>query len=352
MSKHVGIVGYGAHLPRYRIKLAEIARAWGWDAVSYRRGLGIEEKSVAAPDQDTISLSVEAARHALRRADMDPSLIGALYIGSESHPYAVKPSGTVVAEAVGATPLVHVADLEFACKAGTEAMHLCAELVGNGRMPYALAIGADTSQGAPGDPLEFATSAGAAAFVFGCENLVATVDAMGSYTTDTPDFWRREEERFPKHGGRFTGEPAYFHHITQSARNIMDKVGLQPRDFAHVVFHQPNGKFPVRVAKMLDFTSEQIKAGLLSPRIGNVYSGSSPLGLCAVLDVAEPGEKILLTSYGSGSGSDSFVLTVTERVREVRGMAPTVEEILAQPSVQLDYALYARFRKKIAREED
>ena len=67
-------------------------------------GLMLEEKSVPAPDQDVITMSVEAARNALKRARIDPSEIGAIYVGSESHPYAVKPSGTVVAEAIGATP--------------------------------------------------------------------------------------------------------------------------------------------------------------------------------------------------------------------------------------------------------
>jgi len=352
MSESVGIIGYGACIPRYRIKLAEIARAWGWQAEAFRRGLAMEEKAVAAPDQDTITLAVEAARSALRRARVDPSRIGALYIGSESHPYAVKPSGTVVAEALGATPRISVADLEFACKAGTEAMRLCVAMVEAGRAELALAIGADTAQGAPGDPLEFATSAGAGAFLFGRQNLIATVDAMASYTTDTPDFWRREEERFPRHGGRFTGGPGYFHHITSAARMIMEESGLKPTDFAHAVFHQPNGKFPVRVGRMLGFTRKQLEAGLLSPRIGNVYSGSSPVGLCAVLDKAAPGERILLVSYGSGAGSDAFVLTVSDRVAQVRALAPTVEEILSRPIVQLDYAHYARFRKKIAREED
>jgi len=352
MDKKVGIVGYGADIPRYRIKLSEIARAWGWEAKAFGRGLGLVEKAVAEPDQDTISLSIEAARAAIRRAEVDPSQIGALYVGSESHPYAVKPSGTVVAEAIGATPNVQVADLEFACKAGTAAMYMCVGLVESGRADLAMAIGADTSQGAPGDPLEFATSAGAAAFIFGTENVVATVDAMCSYTTDTPDFWRREEERFPRHGGRFTGTPAYFSHITGSVKAIFEKTGLGTSDFAHVVFHQPNGKFPARIGKMLGFTKEQVATGLLSPRIGNVYSGSSPLGLCAVLDRAQPGERVLVASYGSGAGSDAFVFTITDSINEVRALAPSVEDILARPIVHLDYAHYARFRKKIAREED
>lgn len=352
MKTEVGIVGYGACVPRYRIKTAEIARAWGWDAEGYARGLGMMEKSVPARDQDAISLAVEAARAAMRRAGTDPQRIQALYVGSESHPYAVKPSGTIVAEALDTSPWLHVGDLEFACKAGSEAMFLCAGLVEAGRADCALAIGADTSQGAPGDPLEFATSAGAAAFLFGREQLAARVDAMLSFTTDTPDFWRREEERFPRHGGRFTADPGYFLHIGEAARKIMEQSGLAPKDFAHVIFHQPNGKFPVRAAKMLGFTPKQFQAGLLSPRIGNVYSGSSPLGLCAALDAAQPGERILMVSYGSGAGSDGFIFTATERLAEVRRLAPTVEEILARPTVQLDYTAYARFRSKIAREEE
>lgn len=352
MAKEIGIVGYGATVPRYRIKVKEIAEAWGVDAETYRRGLALEEKSVAGPDTDAITLSVEAGRDALKRAGLPGEELGALYIGSESHPYAVKPSGTVVAEALGATPWIHVADLEFACKAGSEAMHLCANMVQAGRVDFALAIGADTSQGAPGDPLEFATSAGAAAFVIGGKQVAATIDAMLSYTTDTPDFWRREGQDFPRHGGRFTGAPAYYRHIGEAARRIMSDAGMAPGDFRHVVLHQPNGKFPPRAAKKLGFTTGQIEAGLLSPRIGNIYSGSSPLGLCAVLDVAEPGDRILLVSYGSGAGSDAFILTATDRLPAVRDRAMTVEQMLGRPTVQLNYTQYIRFRRKISREED
>ena len=351
MKQDIGIVGYGGYVPRYRIKVREISRVWGFDARGYAKGLGIEEKAVAGPDEDTVTLAVVAARSAVARGGIDASHIGALYIGSESHPYAVKPSGTIVAEAIGATPWLHLADIEFACKAGTEAMQICAGLVAAGSADYGLAIGADTAQGAPGDPLEFTTAAGAAAFVMGRENLLATVDETVSYVTDTPDFWRRAGQDFPRHGGRFTGEPGYFHHIVSAGKKLFEKTGLQPRDFKHAVFHQPNGKFPTRVGKMLGFAKEQLRAGLLSPRIGNIYSGSSLLGLCAALDESMPGDRIFMVSYGSGAGSDGFVLTATERVEEVRHRAPTVQEMLDGPRVELDYARYAKYRNKIVREE-
>ncbi len=82
----------------------------------------------------------------------------------------------------------------------------------------------------------------------------------------------------------------------------MERMGTKPSDYQYAVFHQPNGKFPTRVAKQLGFTDKQIEVGLLTPQIGNTYSGAVPLGLAAILDVAKPGERIFAVAYGSGAG--------------------------------------------------
>ena len=342
-----GIVGYGAFIPRKRIKTETIALQWGKDPEVIRKGLLLEEKSVPGLDEDTITISVEAGRAALARAGIDPSEVGALYIGSESHPYAVKPSGTVVAEALGIGPEVHVADFEFACKAGTEAMFVALSLVEAGSVRYAMGIGADTSQGAPNDALEFSASAGGAAFLFGKENVLAEVTGTFSYTTDTPDFWRREGRFYPRHGGRFTGEPAYFKHVTAAARGLLEKARMEPKDFRFVVFHMPNGKFPQSVGRSLGFTKQQMETGYVVPTMGNTYSGSSPTGLAAILDVAEAGDKILITSFGSGAGSDAFALQATPLLRERRDRAVTVRAMLDGPRRYLTYGEYAKFREKI-----
>jgi hydroxymethylglutaryl-CoA synthase len=342
-----GIAGWGAQLPRYRIRVEEIAKVWGTDPEAYKRGLNVQEKSVPPPDVDTITLSVTAARRALSRAGIEGRKIGACYVGSESHPYAVKPSGTVVAEALGATPFCRCADFEFACKAGTEAMSVALGLVEAGSVAYALAVGADTSQGAPGDALEYTASAGAAAFVMGTEGVVAVCEASESYMTDTADFWRREHQVYPQHAGRFTGDPAYFKHSLACARALMDKVGAEPGDFAYCVFHQPNGKFPARVARLLGFRKEQWEQGLLCPLLGNTYSGSSPMGLTAILDVARPGDRILHVSYGSGAGSDGFVFRCTDRIAEVQDPEAKTRELLEGERTYLSYGQYAKFRGKI-----
>lgn len=346
-----GIVGYGAYIPRNRIKVEEIAKVWGADAPSYKKGLMLEEKSVPSPDQDTITMSVEAARNALKRALIDPVEIGAVYVGSESHPYAVKPSGTVLAEALASTPEVHTADFEFACKAGTEGMFVALGLVRAGEIKYGLAVGADTSQGAPGDALEYSAAAGAAAFIFGREKVVAKAVETYSYMTDTPDFWRREYQYYPQHGGRFTGDPAYFKHVVGAGEGIMEKAGMKASDFNYVIFHQPNGKFPFRAGKMLGFEKNQIETGWLVSKLGNTYSGSSPLGLTAVLDDAKKGDMVLIISYGSGAGSDAFIFEVTERIDEVRDLAPKTRDLLDKNKNYLEYGEYAKFRQKIRKAE-
>jgi hydroxymethylglutaryl-CoA synthase len=339
----VGIVGYGAYVPCYRVRTDAIAAQW-----CRAKGMSLVEKTVPGMDEDALTISVEAARRAVARSGVDPAQIGAVYVGSESHPYAVKPTGTIVVDALGIGPHVHVADFEFACKAGTEALYCAYSHVKAGEMPYALAIGADTSQGAPGDALEYTASAGGAAFVLGSGDAVlAEVLFTHSVTTDTPDFWRREGEFYPSHGGRFTGEPAYFRHIVESGKAVMQKACFKPADFDHVVLHMPNDKFPERAAKLLGFGKEQIEAGFLVREMGNTYAGSSPLGLCAVLDVANAGDRILVVSFGSGAGSDAFVLRATAALEKARPRAPTVRADLDGRRIYLDYARYALHRGKL-----
>jgi len=340
-----GIVSYGVYIPKFRIRVEEIARVWG-DKSNISQSLLVYEKSVPDMDEDTVTIAVEAARNAIMRANLDPTRIGAIYVGSESHPYAVKPTGTIVGEAICASSAFTTADFEFACKAGTAAIQACLGLVSSGLIDLGLAIGSDVSQGAPGDMLEYTAAAGGAAFIIGRKDLAAEIEGFYSFTTDTPDFWRREGMPYPEHGGRFTGEPAYFKHIASAATGLLERLGTTPKDYDYAVFHQPNGKFPLRVARKLGFTKEQIEPGLMVSMIGNTYSGSCLIGLAATLDVARPEERIFLTSFGSGAGSDAFSITVRDRIEEIRGKAPSVRDYVGRAEY-LDYAMYAKHKGKL-----
>ena len=240
-DRPVGIVGYGAYVPRYRIAAESISQMWTMGA----GGTPVKEKSVNSLDEDVATMSIEAARNAMNRAQINPQDLRAVWVGSESHPYAVKPTSTIVAEAIGAVPSTQAADWEFACKAGTEAMQAAIGLVGSGMGKYALAIGMDTAQGRPGDALEYTAAAGGAAILIGpAAESAVIINGSYSFVTDTPDFWRREHAMYPSHGDRFTGEPAYFKHVMGAAEVMMEAMNMEAGDYDWAVFHQPNVEVP------------------------------------------------------------------------------------------------------------
>lgn len=313
MTSHSAIIGFGTYLPSHRITVEEIARHHGQEPRTIERGLGVEEKTVPEEGEDTFTLAFEAGKQAIEQAGIAPCEISAVFVGSESHPYAVKPTSGMVAAALGIDPFCHSSDLEFACKAGTAAMQIIDSMVRAGQVRYGLAIGADTAQARPGDALEYTAAAGAAALVIGAdhtENAICRIDATLSFTTDTPDFWRSAGSAYPSHAGRFTGEPAYFRHVREVTNGILEITKVKPEELHHVVFHMPNAKFPRKVGKELGFTDEQLALGMIVSEVGNTYSACSLLGLARVLEHARKNDRILVVSYGSGAGADAFLLTM------------------------------------------
>lgn len=338
-----GIVGYGSYIPRYRIKVSEIANAWQKNPDEIIAGLKVTEKAVPAIDEDAVTIGVEAGKRAFLMAGIVPSKIGCVYFGSESHPYAVNPSSSIAADFLGIGNDYFAADLEFACKAATAGMQACVGLLASGQIKYGLAIGSDTAQGKPHDALEYTAASAGCAYILGDNKseIVANILEMSSFTSDTPDFWRREGAKYPSHFGRFTGEPAYYTHVLSEGKKLFKKSKLEPSDFKYCVFHMPNGKFPRVAAKKLGFSPEQLAPSLTIDKIGNPYSASSILGLAAVLDIAKPNEKIFFVSYGSGAGSDGFIFETTENLIKKRKKSIPVEEQIKNK----EYISYVEYLK-------
>ncbi len=342
-SEKPGIVGYGVYIPKFRIKNDDPSA-----------GAGILERAVPFPDEDATTFAVEAGKRALIHASLDGRYIKKCYVGSESTPYAVKPSASTVIQALKLGEPYEDGffsgglDTQFACKAATDLFIDAVALVESPvfRGEYVMVIGADNSQAAPGDPLDYTVGAGATAYIFGKRDVIATLDYYVSYTSDTPDFYRRDGEKYPRHGGRFTGEPAYFKHILSAIRGVLKESGLTPGDISYVALHSPNVKFPVRAALDAGFSMDQIKPSLVAQYIGNLYSGSSPTALAALLDIAEPGCRILMVSYGSGAGSDAYIFTVTEKIEEKREKSISVLSQINNAKRQyVDYSTYRKWKE-------
>ncbi len=324
-----GIISYGAYIPKFRIKSGEIAKVQGHDPDYMLREILIEEKSVPSLDEDSMTMGFEASLNALKRSGIDRKRICAVYSGSESPVYAVKPNASIIGEALGIGTDYTSADVEFACKAGTASMQMAFGLSKSGFIDCGLAIGSDTAQSAPGDLIEHTASAGAAAILISNkeEEIIAKLEAMHSVSSDTPDFWRRPEEKYPQYAERFTGTPAYFKHIVQSVKELMKKTKTSQKDISHVAFHTPNGKFPLKAGNILGFDKKQLESNLIVSKIGNTYSAASMIVLTYILDKAKEGERILLASFGSGAGSDAFLFNVTGNIKNLKKAKTTQEYI-------------------------
>lgn len=308
-----GILALGVYIPALRIKTSEIASVWGKD-LSVIKSLGVWEKSVADLDEDSFTMGLEAAYNAISNFGIDKKRITKVLFGSESGAYAVKPTSAMIADFLDIRGEYLAYDTQFACKAATSALISAFESVAC-KDDYALVIASDKALGRPSDALEFSAGSGAGAVVVGkSDKLLLELEEAVSFTTDTPDFWRKQHSKFPSHAGRFSGEPAYFFHIKSAVELLFKKLGVSSKDYDYAVFHSPNAKFPVRVAQQLGFSQKQIKSALVVEKIGNCYSASTFLSLASVLEKAKKGDRILLASYGSGAGSDAFSFRVSDLI--------------------------------------
>ena len=334
-----GIISYGFYVPRYRLRLADIAKVWGKRPADIHHSLAVEEKAVSGVDEDALTMAYESSAQALHDVKIDRNNIGAVFVGSESHPYAVNPTSTILAEFLGIEKQYLAFDTQFACKAATGAMIAASGLIGSGYTNYALICAADKATGKPHDSLEYTAASGSVACLLGKENVALEIVDCTSFSSDTPDFWRREGMRYPSHGGRFTGKPSYFYHIDQAARTLLKKTNTKPEDFAYGVFHMPNGKFPQQIAGSLGFQKSQIEKSLVVQYLGNSYTASALMGLVSVLETAKENDLIFFASYGSGAGSDAFVFKVTKHLEKRRRAFRKIVE----NKQYIDYPTYLKY---------
>jgi hydroxymethylglutaryl-CoA synthase len=348
------VIGYGVYVPIERIQTELIVKEREKKrkdlpqfVEKIKHGLLLRTKSVASPNEDSITIATEAAQNAIAMAGIDAESIEAVAAGSESKPYAVGTIARHVASFCGVGRNVYVADLEGACNAGMQALNFIESQIRAGKIRYGLAIGTDVAQAPIADPLEYACGAGAGAFVLGESDPVATVVDSAAYSSLTLDFWRRDGAMVPSHFGRTTVE-AYIKHVIGAIEGLLSKHNdMKLMDFDYVTFHQPSGYMPMKTCKTLmqdkieildrpelhdrikltpEFVEEHVKPWLRVLDTGNTYAASTPIAIADILDHAQPGENVLAVSYGSGAYTIATWLKVQDAIESKRNVVPTVEQ--------------------------
>lgn len=349
----VGIISYGVSLPRRRLEVDEIIDLWKNTALDLiKEKQGVKERGVLGFDEDGNTFAVAAAKEALKSVNSSKD-IDTLYYGTCTNPYDSRPSSTMIAEALDLDYYTKVMDIQFSTKSGTTALISAAGTVAAGWSKNALIIGADTinRHTAPGDLLEPYASAGAGAMILGSANMIAEIVAVESHSYDLSDGFRVEGERYIRSGmllGSAKNEVGLYAQTVAAATRLMEKTKTTAKDFTYGVFQQNTPSAAFGIGKQLGFSKEQILPSIYADAIGDTGSASVLVGLAKVLDQAKAGDKILLVSYGFGSGADAISLIVTEEIENNRNQAKTVESILKNKTM-VDYKTAMKMEYKYIR---
>jgi hydroxymethylglutaryl-CoA synthase len=326
----VGITAYGAYVPYNRMDRKRIREAFGKPAPP-------GEKAVASYDEDSITMGVAAALDCCRFAE--PKSLDAVYFVTTTSPYREKQCATVLAAALDTGKNVRAADFTDSLRAGSAAMLAAMDGAVNGL--NVLVAASDCRLGAADGQFEANLGDGAAAFVFGSDNVVAEIVDWHSISVDFHDQWRAEGDTFVRSWEeRFCITQGYSKFMVEVAKGVLAKTGFKPGDFFRVVNYGFTPRYQMEVAARLGFQPEQVQDSLYTT-VGNAGAANAPMMLAAALEEAKPGDKILFLTYGEGS--DAIVFNVTDEILKLKPR-PGLGRYLEHKRNTMNYEKYLRWR--------
>jgi hydroxymethylglutaryl-CoA synthase len=331
----VGIKSYGAYIPRYRMNHNTIFLAVGFLGTFPAPG----ENAVANYDEDTLSMAVAAGIDCL--SGMKREEVDGLYLATTSQPYMLRQTSAIVATALDLQPSIRTADFIGSTKAGTSALVSAFDAVNGGTSSNVLVCASDCRLSKPGSSQEPLYGDGAATFLVASDDVIATFEGFYSVSYDFPDRWRAAGEKF-EHAweDRFIRDEGYARMIPQVISGLLKKYNLNIKDFAKIAYPCLYAREHGAIAKRLGAEPGQIQDTLLD-KIGDTGSASPLMMLAAALEDANPGDKILIASFGNGS--DALFFQVTEKIKRLTDRRG-VKKNLASKKELSSYEKYLAFR--------
>jgi len=330
-----GIKDYGVYLPRFRLPLKEYGRGLGQVRVA-----GFEEKRVNDFDEDVVTMAVEAARVLLLRRPQGND-VAYLGVATTTGPYDGRVMGGTLGTMLGLGNAVFSSEHTSSPKAGLEAL-----IDALGREDEALVVAGEVPAGTPRSSWEQGSGAAAAAVLTGSENVVARAEAHASYCEERLGLGvrARGEADFLDQGIPSLLAESYEACVMGAIGALLEKTGTGLEDYRFVVLPHPDGVLPGRLARKAGITEAQETPARVFRLLGNLNSAGPLVGLAAAMDMAAPHDRVLVTSFAPGSGSDALALSVTDLISKHPGAG--LDDMLSGGQA-LDFYTYARLRSLI-----
>lgn len=332
----VGIKSYGAHIPRFRLDRNIMQTALLFLGSGPLRG----EKAVANWDEDSITMAVAAAKDCLTGENRDK--IDGVYFASTSQVYSLRQNAGIVAAALDVPTGSRTADFTDSTKSGTSALLAAADAIAAGSLDSCLVCAGECRVSKISSNADYSYGDGAASFLLGKNDVIATIDGSYSTTHDFVDRRRLEGERL-EHvwEDRFIRDSGYMNFIPEAVRGLVDKYKLKIKDFSKVIYACALAGAHSALVKTLGLSPEQVQDPLLMT-VGDAGVAQPLMMLVAALEDAKPGDKIMVVSFGQGC--DAFFLTVTDNITRVKNKK-AIKRNLANKAALGSYEKYLAFRK-------
>jgi 3-hydroxy-3-methylglutaryl CoA synthase len=325
-----GILSWGGYVPHHRLNRQAIAEVAG-------TGGGTGTRSVAAYDEDAVTLGVAAGRLALAGAPAQPA---ALWFATTDPPYLDRTNATAVHAALRLDRTVAAYDAVGSVRSaagGLRAAVQAAEPV--------LVVGADLRGGLPGGPDEAAGGDGAAALMVGSDSdgpVVAEVLATVSLTEEFLDRWRLPGEPASRLWEERFGETRYGALGAEALKLALDQAGADAAQVRYLAVAGLHGRAVRAVAAASGLPDARI-ADRMESTVGNTGAAQPGLLTAATLEdlrAEAPGQLIVLLVLADGA--DAFVLRTTPALAAYRPARPVAAQVSAGAPVA--YGTYLAWR--------
>lgn len=347
----VGIAGVGAYVPYWRLERSKIGEAWGIPALP-------GERAVAAADEDSLTMAVEAAMAATGGFASED--IGGVIFASTTAPYREKQSAATIAAVLDCRSDVLTLDIADSLRGGTTALRLAVDAVRAGSARAVVVAAADIRLGEPETNFEqmFGDAAGAAlvcsedwARANGFSSLPVTIEEAGGVAVDFVGPWRRDGDPYVRSfEPKLETEFGYGRQAVAAGRGVLERAGRQPGDIARAVIAAPDPRAQAAAAKGIGIDHDAVRLhDLYFSTIGNSGTAAPLVMLAGALEGAEADELVLLV--GAGDGADALLLRTTDELvsRREQGRWSGITAALELKAYLPSYEAYVRNRRLVPR---
>ncbi len=292
----IGILSYGAYIPPTRLPFSVIG--------GHAPGPDDPERAVAWNDEDAITLGVTAGIHCL--SGIDRSSVDMLIFASTTLPFQEKQAAALAARVLDLKRDVETSDHTGSTRAGTSALRSAFDAVQAGSARRVLVIASDARLAAPGSSLEARFGDGAAAFLIGDGEAIATLEGFAAISDEVTDIWRPTgHEYVHTWEDRFVIQESYTPNMTSAIQLLLDRTGTQITDYDRVALYAPDARSHAGVAKTAGIETDVLQSPLFG-QLGNAGTAFVPLQLIAALETAKASERLLIANFGSGADATAF----------------------------------------------